>query len=94
MPDHGTLRKTLAETRTSRRRLGFAEMVEAGLPATFLDFGESLIFIDGRLFDAQRPEAVVELALDGPDEVAGLEFGWRHAEPCPCRFCERPPKAA
>jgi hypothetical protein len=94
MADNRVVRKTLAETRTSRRRLGFAEIVEAGLPAAFLDFGEVLVFIDGKLFDAQQPEAAQELPFDASSELTGIEYGWRHAEACGCRFCGEPGEAA
>jgi hypothetical protein len=85
--DCGLLRRTFAES-TSRRRLSFEEVVQAGLPAAFRDFGEALVFLDGKLFDVSQPEAVVELPLDDAGPVNGLEFGWRHAVGCRCRFCQ------
>jgi hypothetical protein len=74
--------------------LSFAEIVEAGLPATYRDFGERLVFLDGKLLDAQRPDTTNSIPVEilmGPSGAVGIEFGWRHAGACQCRFCAQAP---
>jgi hypothetical protein len=88
--DSSDMRRILAETKSGRCRLSFAEIVEVGLPAAYVDFGERLVFLDGKLLDAQQPGAAIEIPIDGPmglNGMIGIEFGWRHARACPCRFC-------
>jgi hypothetical protein len=74
--------------------LSFAEIVEAGVPAAFCDFGERLVFLDGKLLDAQQPDTANSVPLEGlmgPSGAVGIEFGWRHAGTCQCRFCAQSP---
>ncbi len=92
MADGSEMRRILAETSAVRRRLSFTEIVEAGLPAAYCEFGERLVYLDGKLLDARQPDAAVEIPIDGGvglDKVVGIEFGWRHVSACECRFCAR-----
>jgi len=77
------------------KRLLFAhEVLAVGEPAFFDDFGEQLLFFAGQLLDlraAERTASGVVLAPALPEyilrEPVGLEYGWRHASGCGCRFC-------
>lgn len=92
--DGPDMRRILAETESGPRRLSFAEIVEAGVPAAFCDFGERLVFLDGKLLDAQQPDTANSVPLEGlmgPSGAVGIEFGWRHAGTCQCRFCAQSP---
>ena len=76
--------------------LTLEEVRESGLPAFFVDFGESLLYERGQLFElrdreAWRPEGLSRRPL--PAEVlaggVGIDYGWRHAARCACRYCSR-----
>jgi hypothetical protein len=76
--------------------LTLEEVRESGLPAFFVDFGESLLYKRGQLFevrdrDAWRPEVLSRVPL--PAEVlatgVGIDSSWRHAARCACRYCSR-----
>ena len=50
--DRGKVKGTLAAIHpTGRRRLSFREVVDCGQPAVYRQFGDSLLFVDGTLFD-------------------------------------------
>lgn len=72
------------------RRLSLAEVVNAGLPAVYQQYGEQLLYVDGRIFDASDPSSPAEIALIAAgeaDQAVGLEFGWRHSGDCSCLLC-------
>ncbi len=80
--------------RPGRRRLSFEEVVAAGRPAVFSDFGDSLLYLDGKVFvlreaDLPADPAVLPPVLDMRAMVraVGIETGWRHAEDCDCDVC-------
>ena len=94
MPDARFIKGLLATASHARRRLSFDEVLEAGLPAVYQQYGERLLYLDGRIFDVSDPEAIAEIMLVGvgaADQAVGLEFGWRHAGACSCRFCATRP---
>ena len=79
---------------TGRRRLSFREVIDSGRPAVFRQFGDSLLFVDGTVFDVIKPGSPIELGLKVPLEdpyfarrAVGIEYGWRHALHCPCDVC-------
>ena len=63
-------------------------------PALFLQYGDSLLYDDERLFDL-TPEAPGRAPTYPPDVLPpqvlergiGIEFGWRHLAECDCRHC-------
>ena len=77
------------------RRALFLDEVEAiGLPALFSDFGDLLLFKEGTVY--ALPEATDAGQLSQPErlpgvyvvtERVGIEYPWRHAGDCACRFC-------
>ena len=72
------------------RRLCLEEVLEAGLPAVYERYGERLLYLEGRIFDARDPGALAEVAFittGAAVEAVGLEFGWQHAADCSCDFC-------
>ncbi len=90
MADNGRVEKVLAEASRARRRLSLADVVNAGLPAVYQQYGERLVYMDGRIFDASDPSSPAEIAnivAGEADQAVGLEFGWRHAGDCSCPFC-------
>ena len=75
--------------------LSLAEVRSVGRTALFLDWGEALLYRDGRLFELQTSPG--EQAMDYPpkllpDEIlehgVGIEFGWRHLDGCDCWACQ------
>jgi hypothetical protein len=78
-----------------RRRLSLAEVRESGLPAIFVDYGETLLYHDNRLYNIRNlaagadveplrlPESVLERGL-------GIEQGWYHLAGCECCQDYRP----
>ena len=92
MADARDVEWLLAVAGLARRRLSFEEVLKAGLPAVYSQFGERLLFMDGRILDARDPSALAEVLLgvvSEPDQAVGLEFGWRHAGDCSCPFCSK-----
>ena len=76
----------------SRRRLSSVDVLASGEPALFDDFGERLLYADGRLIDLVAARRSSEGALLAPllpasiiETGVGLEFGWRHAAACRLR---------
>jgi hypothetical protein len=97
MTDRRLVERFLAETGRARRRLSLAEVMNAGLPAVYQQYGEQLVYLDGRILDASDPSSPSETSLivEGEaDQAVGVEFGWRHTGDCHCRFCcvDRPVK--
>jgi hypothetical protein len=90
MTDTGLIEGMLATDSRARRRLSLDEVLAAGLPATYQRYGDRLLYLDGRIFDASDPNALAEISPIAPGatvSAVGLEFGWRHAGGCACRFC-------
>lgn len=95
---------TLAAMATAgRKRLTFEEVLAAGQPAVFREFGDHLLYVGGRFFDVHEPGSPVEVGLDLPVEepqpqiarhAVGIEYGWRHSAGCPCSFCSASREAA
>jgi hypothetical protein len=88
----------LAEAGRVRRGLSLEEVIEAGVPAVYQRYGDQLLFMDGRIFDARDPKELAETTLivaGAGVQSIGVEFGWRHVGDCPCPFCsERPAEGA
>ena len=87
MADTRQVATALAETDHARRRLSLEDVLKAGLPAVFREFGEQLLFMDGRFYDASDPGSLAEILVGvvyEPEQAVGLEFGWRHVGDCPC----------
>lgn len=93
----GTIPGKQAVTRRSdsERPLSLSEVRRIGRPALFLDWGETLLFREGALFDLEG--ALDERALADPPKVlpiqimetaVGIEYGWRHLAGCDCPSCE------
>ena len=83
----------LAATK-SKRGLSSVDVLALGEPARFDDFGDRLLYADGRLIDllaARRSSDGELLAPLLPASIiesgVGLEFGWRHAAACDCAVC-------
>jgi len=77
-----------------RTKLPLAEVTASGAPAAFQAFGESLLYMDGRLFDLRHdgPSAGARLCpeLLDPELLrygVGIEYGWQHVEGCACSVC-------
>ena len=78
----------------SKRRLSSADVLALGEPAIFDDFGERLLYADGRLIDLLAVRRSFDGALIAPllpasiiETGVGIEFGWRHAATCGCASC-------
>ena len=91
----GGLLARLAAAR-GKRCLSSAEVLASGEPALFEDFGERLLYADGRLIDLVAARDTHDGALIAPllplsiiETGVGLEFGWHHAAACPCAACRR-----
>jgi hypothetical protein len=86
----------------SRAVLSLDEVRASGRPAFFLDYDETLLFVDGELFDLQHWGVALQFDVEPvplPHEIlnhgAGIEYGWRHAGDCDCAACtERPLRRA
>jgi hypothetical protein len=92
MVDGRHVATVLAEASRAQRRLSLEDVFKAGLPAVFQEFGERLLFMDGRIYDASDSSSLAEILLGvvcEPDQTVGLEFGWRHAGDCSCLFCAK-----
>lgn len=77
--------------RRLRPRLSLEDVVAAGLPAVYQDFGEHLLYRDGTIFDSAGTGPAGEhpvLELESLNDAVGLEFGWRHASGCGCGYCQ------
>jgi hypothetical protein len=76
--------------------LSLAEVRESGLPALLLDFGESLLYLDGEIFEVDASLAPLRVGAHPVPLPAvilatgvGIDYGWHHAGHCPCRFCSK-----
>jgi len=89
--------RLLAEASTTRRRLSLSDVLCAGLPAVYRGYGDSLLFVDGTIYDASDPdalEAILHDVANDPALTVGLEFGWLHSATCGCSFCRPRPAQA
>jgi hypothetical protein len=84
----------LVPARPGRAALTFDEVVASGRPAVFEDFGDVLLFVDGRLFvlrdarqETRKEELPLELDTRRIPHGVGFETGWRHADGCACAAC-------
>ena len=84
----------------NKRRLSSVDVLALGAPALFEDFGERLLYADGRLIDLVAARQSRDGTLVAPllpvsliESGVGLEFGWHHAAVCACAAC-RPASAA
>jgi hypothetical protein len=92
MADGRLIESVLVEASRAKRRLSFEEVLEAGLPAVYQQYGDRLLYMDGRIFDASDPSSLAEIPLivaGAAEQAVGVEFGWRHAGDCPCLFCSK-----
>jgi hypothetical protein len=92
MADGRLIESVLAEASRAKRRLSFEEVLEAGLPAVYQQYGDRLLYMDGRIFDASDPSSLAEIPLivaGAAEQAVSVEFGWRHAGDCPCLFCSK-----
>ena len=73
-------------------RLTFEQVRQSRMPAIFQKYGERVLFLDDRvfLFDEDGdlgPEGGPTVIDASALEEVGIEYGWRHASDCRCRFC-------
>jgi hypothetical protein len=71
------------------------EVRAAGRRAFFVDWGESLLYDEGQLFDVReiatarqagrRPAPLPAKVLEAG---VGIEYGWRHTAGCDCCVCD------
>ena len=90
MVDGRQVEQVLADAGSARRRLSLVDVMSAGLPAVYSQFGDRLLYMDGRIFDATDPSSLAEIpdiAAGEAESTVGLEFGWQHAGGCTCRYC-------
>lgn len=74
--------------------LSFDEVVMSRRTAVFQEFGDLLLYLDGRVFvlrgvDPHAHPHVTPPVLDPSAlmHAVGIETGWRHAEGCDCDLC-------
>jgi hypothetical protein len=94
MVDGRLIESVLAEASRAKRRLSLEEVFEAGLPAVYQQYGDRLLYMAGRIFDASDPSSLAEIPLivaGAAEQAVGVEFGWRHDGDCPCLFCSKRP---
>ena len=86
-----------------RKRLTFEEVLAAGQPAVYRQFGDHLLYVDGRFFDVREPGAPTPIEVGTSSSLrdahaahraVGIEYGWRHAADCSCSFCSASREAA
>jgi hypothetical protein len=80
----------------SGRCLSLDEVTGLGEPALFLDYGETLLYEDGVVYDlhetlaggagAYPPERLPAQVLEHP---TGIEYGWHHLLGCVCPVCRQ-----
>jgi hypothetical protein len=80
--------------RLGRRKLPIEEVTSSGAPAAFQAFGESLLYLEGRVFDLRHDgspagERLCPTMLDPAvlRYAVGIEYGWQHVEGCRCETC-------
>ena len=84
------VRRTMREL--GHTRLTFEQVRQSRVPAIFQKYGERVLFLDDKvfLFDEDGdlgPEADPTVIDASALEEVGIEYGWRHASDCHCRFC-------
>ena len=90
------VKRTLREL--GRTRLTFEQVRQTRVPAVFQKYGERVLFLDDRVFlfdedDGDLGHSAGPTVIDASAiEEVGIEYGWRHAYDCHCRFCA-PPEA-
>lgn len=90
------VKRTLREL--GRTRLTFEQVRQTKVPAVFQKYGERVLFLDDRVFlfdedDGELGHSAGPTVIDASAiEEVGIEYGWRHAYDCHCRFCA-PPRA-
>ena len=86
-----------------RKRLTFEEVLVAGQPAVYRQFGDHLLYVDGRFFDVREPGAPTPIEVGASSSLrdahaahraVGIEYGWRHAADCSCSYCSASREAA
>ena len=85
------MRRTMQEL--GRTRLTFEQVRQSRVPAIFQKYGERVLFLDDRVFlfddeDGDLGPGAGPTVIDASAlEEVGIEYGWRHAYDCHCRFC-------
>ena len=89
------------ESKPAGQLLGIDEVRAAGLPALFSAYGDHLAYVDGTIYALPRELDPCELAdvpsLSGVytvSHVVGIEYGWRHVEPCTVAATDEVPQEA
>jgi hypothetical protein len=80
----------------SGRPLSLVEVTSLGEPALFLDYGETLLFEGGVLYDLHENLAGGP-GIDPPERLpdqllefgTGIEYGWHHLRGCDCPCCRQ-----
>ena len=80
----------------SGRILSLNEVASLGAPALFLDYGETLLYENGVLYDLHEtleggagrfpPE---KLPVEVLEHGTGIEYGWYHLVGCDCPACRK-----
>ncbi len=85
------VRRTMRELGPTR--LTFEQVRQSRVPAIFQKYGERVLFLDDRVFlfdedDGDLGPGAGPTVIDASAlEEVGIEYGWRHAYDCHCRFC-------
>jgi len=85
------VRRTMREL--GQTRLTFEQVRQSRMPAIFQKYGERVLFLDDKVFlfddeDGDPAPAAGPTVIDASAlEEVGIEYGWRHASDCHCRFC-------
>ena len=81
--------------------LSLDDVIACGLPARFCDYGETLLFVNGELFDLSLREAWEQSGAPVeplPPQVlasgVGIEYGCQHMIDCTCPHCSGEPRPA
>jgi hypothetical protein len=86
------VKRTMREL--GRTRLTFEQVRQTRVPAVFQKYGERVLFLDDRVFlfdgdDGDPGHSAGPTVIDASAiEEVGIEYGWRHAYDCHCRFCD------
>jgi hypothetical protein len=82
-----------ASGKSSATASGPRTVRQSRMPAIFQKYGERVLFLDDKVFlfddedDGQGREADPTVIDASALEEVGIEYGWRHASDCRCRFC-------
>ena len=85
------VRRTMREL--GHTRLTFEQVRQSRMPAIFQKYGERVLFLDDKVFLFDDDDGGPGLEADptvidaSALEEVGIEYGWRHASDCRCRFC-------